>query len=71
MISFIIQLASYPVLRFHGFFRSASLYHLHDVECTGNEGSLNECRHNGAYVDDCDEEAGVACNCKLSICSYV
>lgn len=37
---------------------------LDDVECSGNESSLTECRHNGFGNENCNhnEDAGVVCS---------
>ena len=37
---------------------------LDDVDCTGNEANLTQCRHNGLGVHNCvpSEDAGVICS---------
>ena len=48
------------------------IYHLDDVNCSGNENVLSECSYPGIGVDNCviaKEEAGVACTSKLN-CPY-
>ena len=34
---------------------------LDDVQCTGNETSIDQCSHNGFNIYDCTDQIGVEC----------
>ncbi|XP_029943487.1 uncharacterized protein LOC115385559 [Salarias fasciatus] len=48
--------------------RGAERIQLHDVTCSGGEGSLTQCRHSGFGKHEClhDENAGVVCSVNFS-----
>ena len=57
-----IVFASYPNL-------SKTLYHLHNINCRGDENFLTECTHNGFGVHRCSirsKQTGVFCNGRLN-----
>ena len=45
---------------------------LDDVQCTGNERSIEECRHSGWGIENCahSEDASVICSMSTNICYY-
>ena len=52
---------------------SGSTFVIDDLDCTGSESSVFDCRHNGEWNEDCEANdiAGVQCaTSKLQLCSY-
>ena len=59
-----VALANHQVLSNDSLF-----YYLDDIQCTGNENMLSDCRHGGVGIHNCLErakEAGVICSSKFT-----
>ena len=72
-ISFPASPASIALQHYYIYSTASSAYLLGNVDCSGNESSLSDCRHNGIGVQDCNKrgrEAGVICNCKFCVCCF-
>ena len=72
-ISFPTSPASIALQHYYISSTASSAYLLDNIDCSGNESSLSDCRHNGIGVYNCNKqgrEAGVICNCKFCVCCF-
>ena len=71
--SFSSSPASFALQHYYISSTASSAYLLGNVDCSGNESSLSDCRHNGIgvqYFNERRREAGVICNCKFCVCCF-